>query len=77
MTLGDKCKCGKPLSACRDYKALAFFRETYYTWERRQIELMKAGKQHGLPADHPESRKVFTDRYRWHGAPPTEPEERH
>ncbi len=72
----DKCSCGTPLRACRDHKAIEFFRPTFYAWERRQIELMKAGKQHGLPVDHPESRKHFTEWYRWKGGLSTVPEGR-
>lgn len=73
--LGDKCHCGKPLAACDEYKALAFFWETYHRWERRQIDLMEDGKHHGLPADHPASRKYFTDRFSWKGGRSTESED--
>ena len=75
-TLSGKCKCGKPLSACRDYKALAFFRDAFGKWESQQISLLKAGKHHGLPADHPESRKVYRDRWSWKGAPAIRIDER-
>lgn len=75
-TLADKCKCGKPLKGCRDFKELTFFRETYYSWERRQIDLMKQNKRHGLPANHPESRKRYTDAWSWKGEPSTEPDKR-
>ena len=74
--LGGKCACGKVLRTCREYQALAFFRDAFYEWERRQIELMKAGKRHGLPANHPESRKLSSGGWNWRGAPSTAPDER-
>jgi hypothetical protein len=71
-TLTDKCNCGKPLTSCREYKTVEFFRESYERWERRQFELMRQDKYHGLPADHPAARKLYRDRWSWKGAPPIE-----
>ncbi len=75
-TLSDKCKCGKPLNSCREFQALSFFRENYYAWERKQIDMMRKGMIHGLPSDHPESRKHYTNSWSWLGAPATERNER-
>lgn len=75
-TLSDKCKCKKPLNACREYQALSFFRETFYAWERKQIDLLRSQKMHGLPADHPESKKHYTNSWSWQGAPATDRDER-
>ena len=77
-TLTDKCDCGKPVATCREYQRVAFFRDSYEHWERRQIELMKAGKHHGLPADHSAARSVYreNERWKWKGAPPIDRDER-
>ncbi len=71
--MGEKCSCGLPLRACKEYRGLEFFRDEYQRWERKQIELMKAGKDHGLPANHPEALKMNTESRRWHGMRSTEP----
>jgi hypothetical protein len=76
VTLSDKCKCGKPVNGCREYQALSFFRDSFYTWERKQIDLLRKEKMHGLPADHPESRKHYTNSWSWLGAPATDRDER-
>lgn len=73
---GDKCSCGLALNGCKDYRGLSFFRAEYERWERKQIELMKADKQHGLPSNHPEAQKLNVPGWRWHGAPPTETDQR-
>ncbi len=70
----EKCSCGQMLRACKEYKGLDFFRADYERWERKQIELMKAGKDHGLPENHPEARKLNVPSYQWHGMRSTEPE---
>lgn len=73
--IDGKCACGKMASGCPDLDAIAFFRDPFDRWEKRQIELMKAGKFHGLPRDHSEATKYQDDRIRsWRGASSTRPE---
>jgi len=69
---GEKCSCGRALHACMDYRGLIFFRGEYERLERKQIDLMKGGKHHGLPSNHPEARKLNVQEWRWLGARSTE-----
>jgi len=64
---GDKCSCGKPIHACKDFSDLGFFRDDFRRWERKQIEQMKAGKAHGLPENHPEAIKLNRPAHEWRG----------
>jgi hypothetical protein len=73
-TLTEKCECGLALSGCREYNALEFIWETYDRWMRREIERMKAGQSHGVPADHPVAQRYFTDWFHWKGARATQPD---
>jgi len=75
---GDKCECGRALRDCREFGSLAFFRESFYGWERRQMDLMRDNKHHGLPRDHPEATSWMRGKrdWDWKGAPSTEPEAR-
>jgi hypothetical protein len=66
---GDKCKCGERITVCAEFAALSVIRDDYYKWERRQIELLEAGKHHGLPLDHPRGRGISP--WEWKGLPPT------
>ena len=74
--LKEKCSCGLELRKCAEFLAFDFFRKEYQRWENKQIELMKAGKQHGLPANHNEARKVNVPSWRWSGMPAIGLEER-
>lgn len=74
--VGEKCACGLALHACKEYRELDFFRDEYQRWERKQIELMKAGKDHGLPENHPEARKLNVPSHLWRGMRSTHPEQR-
>lgn len=65
----ENCKCGRRITACPDFAAISVIREDYHKWERRQIELMEAGKQHGLPLDHPRGHEVKP--WEWKGLPST------
>jgi hypothetical protein len=66
---GDTCTCGERITVCAEFAALAPVRDDYVKWERRQIELLEAGKEHGLPLDHPRGAGVKP--WEWKGLPPT------
>jgi hypothetical protein len=70
----DKCSCGKALHACKEFNGLDFVRSEYERWEKKQIQLMKDGKEHGLPENHPEARKLNRPSYEWRGTRSTEPD---
>lgn len=61
-------------STCKEYNGLDFIRNEYERWEIKQIQLMKEGKDHGLPENHPEARKLNRSSYEWRGMRSTEPE---
>ncbi|TQO20647.1 hypothetical protein FB472_2290 [Rhodoglobus vestalii] len=72
--VGEKCSRGTPLHGCKEYNGLDFIRSEYERWEIKQIQLMKEGKDHGLPENHPEARKLNRPSYEWRGMRSTEPE---
>jgi hypothetical protein len=49
-----RCTCGKPTAECAEWKAIEPQRRALYDWENRNLALLKEGKRHGLPDDHPE-----------------------
>lgn len=51
------CACGKPEAKCRDRAALTPVLTALTSWENRELERLKVGKEHGLPSDHPEVMK--------------------
>lgn len=53
----DTCACTKPAARCRDRAALTPLLKALTTWEDREFERLKVGKDHGLPNDHPEVMK--------------------
>ncbi|GAA2035179.1 hypothetical protein GCM10009819_19500 [Agromyces tropicus] len=48
------CTCGRPLPSCGESRILEGQRQEMLDWERRNLELLRAGKRHGLPPEHPE-----------------------
>ncbi|MRX44009.1 hypothetical protein [Agromyces kandeliae] len=48
------CTCGRSLPACGESRILEGVRQEMLDWERRNLELLRAGKRHGLPPEHPE-----------------------
>ncbi|WP_430647538.1 hypothetical protein [Agromyces sp. GXS1127] len=48
------CTCGRTLPACGESRILEALRQEMLDWERRNLELLRAGKRHGLPPEHPE-----------------------
>ncbi|SFR82887.1 hypothetical protein SAMN05428970_2692 [Agromyces sp. CF514] len=48
------CICGRSLTACGESRVLEANRQDMLDWERRNLELLRAGKRHGLPPEHPE-----------------------
>ncbi|MGR0320793.1 hypothetical protein [Agromyces sp. ZXT2-3] len=48
------CTCGRPLPACGESRILEGVRQEMLDWERRNLELLRAGKRHGLPPEHPD-----------------------
>ncbi|ANJ28180.1 hypothetical protein [Agromyces aureus] len=48
------CSCGKPLPACPESRILEGVRQEMRDWESRNLALLRDGKRHGLPAEHPE-----------------------
>lgn len=70
---GDKCTWGKRITECAEFAALGFIRDEFYKWENRQLGLLKDGKYHGLPYDHPKARGL--NRSAWKGLPSTRPSE--
>ena len=51
------CKCVKAEGKCRDLAALATVQPALVSWETGEVERLKNGRDHGLPAEHPEVRK--------------------
>lgn len=47
------CACGKPEGKCPDRAALTPVLNALTTWENRELDRLKVGKDHGLPAEHP------------------------
>lgn len=63
------CKCGVPADRCAILTALSPFTEELDNWEAREKERMRAGKTHGLPAEHPDVKKYMQNpRSIWQGA---------
>jgi|GEM_PF-2324194 len=48
------CICGRTLPACGESRILEGVRQEMLDWERRNLELLRAGRRHGLPPEHPE-----------------------
>ncbi|WP_157416280.1 hypothetical protein [Agromyces allii] len=48
------CSCGKPLPACPESRILEGVRQEMRDWETRNLALLRDGKRHGLPPEHPE-----------------------
>ncbi|WP_353826490.1 hypothetical protein [Agromyces sp. SYSU T0242] len=48
------CTCGRSLPTCGESRILEEQRQEMLDWERRNLELLRAGKRHGLPPEHPE-----------------------
>jgi hypothetical protein len=51
------CKCGLKTDRCLVWKALHDQLEDLDRWDREQVARLKAGKEHGLPREHPEVMK--------------------
>jgi hypothetical protein len=54
---GKTCTCGKPTTACREFKALDEFAASLDKWEDREIARLKKNMSTGLPPEHPELKK--------------------
>jgi hypothetical protein len=54
---GERCTCGLKVEQCHTYKAMEPVLGKLYDWENVQVERIKKGLTHALPADHPEVRK--------------------
>lgn len=50
------CKCGAPADRCEILKLLSPFTSELDKWETREKDRMRAGRSHGLPADHPDAK---------------------
>ncbi|WP_353814742.1 hypothetical protein [Agromyces sp. SYSU T00266] len=48
------CVCGRTLPTCGESRILEGVRQEMLDWERRNLELLRAGKRHGLPPEHPD-----------------------
>ncbi|KQM81190.1 hypothetical protein [Agromyces sp. Leaf222] len=48
------CTCGKPLPTCPESRVLEGVRQEMRDWEARNLALLRDGKRHGLPPEHPE-----------------------
>jgi len=49
-----RCMCGKPVAKCSESHALDPERKPLAEWERKAVALLREGKRHGLPDEHPE-----------------------
>lgn len=47
------CICGRPTSRCPEGLAIDSERQDLAAWEARNLELLRTGQRHGLPANHP------------------------
>ena len=65
------CSCGKRLVDCAELSALEGIRQDYSRWEKTQLELLNAGKSHGLPLDHPAGEAFASRAWEWQGLPAT------
>ncbi|MET0725239.1 MAG: hypothetical protein ABWY36_02740 [Leifsonia sp.] len=50
---GARCTCGRSLVDCPEYRAVTVERAAIEEWESKNLAMLRAGKRHGLPADHP------------------------
>lgn len=48
------CSCGRALPSCPESRVLEGVRQEMRDWEARNLALLRDGKRHGLPAEHPE-----------------------
>jgi uncharacterized membrane protein YgcG len=48
------CVCGKPVAKCVESHALDPERQALRDWERKAVALLREGKRHGLPDEHPD-----------------------
>jgi hypothetical protein len=53
-TRAGLCVCGKPVAKCAESHALDPERQALHDWERKAVALLREGKRHGLPVEHPE-----------------------
>jgi len=65
------CSCGRRLVDCAELSALESVRQDYVRWERAQLELLNAGRAHGLPLDHPAGAPFAARSWEWKGLPAT------
>ena len=47
------CSCGRPRATCAEARAIDPVRTAMNDWEKKNVQLLRDGKRHGLPADHP------------------------
>ena len=48
------CVCGQSLARCADWRAIEPVRQALRDWEAKNIQLLRAGRHHALPDDHPD-----------------------
>jgi hypothetical protein len=52
-----QCTCGKRTQDCAEWKAVDPQRQALRDWERRNLALLREGKRHALPEEHPDVQK--------------------
>jgi hypothetical protein len=53
-----RCSCGRPTAECPEGLVIDAERPSLASWENRNVALLREGKRHGLPGEHPEVAKV-------------------
>lgn len=48
-----RCVCGRTTASCAEGLAIETERQELAAWERKNLDLLRAGERHGLPAEHP------------------------
>ncbi|TFD28630.1 MULTISPECIES: hypothetical protein [Cryobacterium] len=49
----QKCSCGRTAGSCAESAAIDPLRQALRDWEKKNVALLRNGRRHGLPADHP------------------------
>lgn len=48
-----RCSCGRALTSCPESRAIDGERQDLRTWEAKNLQLLREGARHALPAEHP------------------------
>jgi hypothetical protein len=59
---GHRCSCGRTTAQCAEWKAVEPQRRALSDWEKRNLVLLREGKRHGLPDDHPDVVRISRPR---------------